>query len=198
MNYLRFGHFKREDGANLVVVQSSVFNDVHGNRRLTHTGTGGNDYQIGLLQTVRQLVKARKARHYPAIGILVFGEQLEFIYDLVYRVALADVLDRRSVVCARDVVDETFGILNALNTVRARLRKLDYVTRSTYEPAVDGIALYDVEIAVVIGRRRRYLGKFGEVRSTARLFEIAFRLELIYQRDEVHRAVTVVVYLHRR
>lgn len=61
---LNAGHFQREYGTDLIFMQSGMLDEVHGERSLSHTGTGGENDEVGGLKSVRHLIQPFESRLY--------------------------------------------------------------------------------------------------------------------------------------
>ncbi len=173
MENLGIGHFERKHRTHLIFNDCGVFDNVHRKRSFTHTGTGGKHYQIGLLQSVRNLVEAGKARRNTAVSVLVFGKVFKLFTNQIQSVARPYVLNGGSIVHLRNGVNLLFRKLRAFSRVVARLCKLYNFACGAYQLSVGAVALYYIVVKHIVRRRRGNLRKLGNIGNPARLLQIA-------------------------
>ena len=174
-----------------MVAHCRVFHDVHRKRSFSHAGARRKHYQIGFLQSVRQLIEAAEARFHAAVRVLVEGKRFEFLQHAVHHVFFLHAFQRRTVGLPGNIVNTFFGKRQRLLFVGGRSAGFYDFLRSADEFSRKRIALHDIEIRFIVRRGRRNLRQFRQVGNPAGFRQIALAFQLIgkgYEIDGTARA----------
>lgn len=177
-------------------MQSGMFDEVHGERSLSHTGTGGENDEVGGLKSVRHLIQPFEPRLYALEGVGVRLNGLELLQHLLNDIPFAHAREGRAIRLFGNIVYRFFRKGNGVAAVRARHAVFDDFARGADELSVGAVPTDDFVIRLVICRRGSNLRQFGEIGDSSRLFEIALPVELVGQSDEVDGLAVVENHLH--
>ena len=170
--------------------------DVHGERRLAHTGAGGKHDQIGFLQAVRHLIEQREARFHAAVGVGVGLNRFKFIDHGLNGGAVLQPRQIAVVLFFGNVVNEFFGIRDRLAFLFALPRIFDDRLRRADKRTVYRVALDDLQILLVVCGGRRAVGKLGNMADPARFLQRAVVFEAVGQRNDVDHLMSAVYLFH--
>ena len=90
------GHFQTEDGHTGILFNAGIAGNVQGKRRFTHTGTGGDNYQIGTPESAGNVIQRIKAGHH----FLNLNGFPVFTYRMWFKVQVQHLTDMQEIACA--------------------------------------------------------------------------------------------------
>ena len=169
--------------------------DVERECRLAHRGACGDEDEIGLLQTCRQMVKLREARRQSRDAALVVVAQIDLLQGVE-----KDVLQRHEVLAAlarSDLEDALFrAVHDVLDFVGALVGGARDLRRSRDQRAKLRLLMHDTRVVMHVRRRRHGVRDQGQRGDAADLRELVRLLELLGQGHEVDRLRALLEFHH--
>ena len=178
VNQLCGRHFQREEGDGLVEVDGGVAGHGEHERSLTHTGTRGQDHQIGLLPSAGLLVNGPDAARHP----LQFLLRLADLGQLVQRAAhhIAKFLAVAVQVALHNRENFRLGLVEQFQDVAALVVRVgDDGVALPDELAQDELLHHDTGVILHIGGGVQPVGETRHVGCAARQFQLFVLLKLV-------------------
>ena len=186
VHQLHVAHFEREQGHGIVIVHGNVLGHGQHEGRLTHSRTGSDDDEVGVLPARGHLVQLREAALQSAQTV---GTRGRLLYQLVglgddgvdLRVVLLHVL-------LRDFEELSFGLLHQVVHVERLVERfrLD-VAGEGDELTRQRLLRDDAGVILDMGRRSHLAAELCQVEGAAHLFQFAPLGELFLHGEDVHR-----------
>ena len=169
--------------------------DIEHEARLAHRRAGGDEYEIGGLQSRRHLVEIDEAGRHAGDQPLVLLQLLDCREAALHEVAQRDKAGANAIL--GNGKDRPLGLVEQKIRLLFRLVRLgEDLVRRMNEIAESGLLLDDPRVVLDVGRTRHAVGQRRKVGRTAYFVELTTSRQLFPQRDEVDRIVALAERNH--